>query len=142
MSKPTPQEELYRWHAQALEDASHHLEIEASPDDPQCGWFECRLVKGGPFVPARIWLYSPTDENGDLVGDEVLQCEIAGQYRDPTEAWSWLCGRPISEARFNFMTADAEWARTYAPHEPKANPRQPVDWLTVPTPSFIKEQTP
>lgn len=143
MSKPTPREELYRWHAQALEDVRNHLDIEAHPDDPQPGFYECRLVKDGPFVAARIWMHQPTDpETGDLIGDEVLQCEIAGQHRDAAEAWSWLCARPIPESQFEFMTADAEWTRTYAPHEPKANPREAVNWLTVPTPTFTKEPTP
>lgn len=141
MSKPTPREEFYRWHTEQLENLSLHLDVEASPDDPQPGWFKRRLVKHGVFVPARIWWHCPVDENGDLVGDEVLQCEVDGQYADPAEAWSWLCNNPITEAEFNHLTALRQWAEKHAPGEPYADPRRPIDWLNgVPTPNFSTKE--
>lgn len=141
MSKPTPRDELYAWHKQALEDRNNLLYIEANPDEPQCGYFETRLVKGGPFVAARIWMYQPVDEeSGDLIGDENLQCEVDGKYRDPAQAWSWLYNLPIDEARFKFLTDLRAWAEKNAPNEPFANPKKPVDWLNgVPTPTFTNQ---
>lgn len=104
-------------------------------EDPQCGWFKRKLVKNGPWVPAKIWLYQKI-EDGCLVGDSQFQCEVGGKYADAEREWSWLNGNPITEAEYNYLVASCEWSRDYAPDEPMANPRQPVDWLTVPTPTF------
>ena len=140
MSKPTPHAALYAWHTNALLGVLAE-EPQAFNEDPECGWFKRRLVKGGPFVPARIWMYQPTDESGDLIGDEVMQCEVNGQFADPHAQWSWLCGEPITEQEFNYLTAALKWSAENAPNEPMANPRQPIDWLKVPTPPFERNTT-
>ena len=139
MSLPTPHAALYAWHTQALEDLSLHLDLEVT-DEVHCGWFKMRMVKGGPFVPTRIWMYQPV-EDGELVGDEVLQCEINGKYADPIDKWSWICSHPITEAEFNYLTATLAWTAENAPNEPMANPRDKVDWLKAPVPQFNKGQT-
>ena len=142
MSKPTPHAALYAWHTEAMKGVFGEFDIHIG-EEPQCGWFKRKLVKGGPFVPARVWMYQPVDDEGDLCGDEVLQCEVDGKFADPEEAWSWLCGNPISEAEFKHLTALRQWSEEHAPTEPYANPRQPVDWQKVPTPTFVtKEPTP
>jgi hypothetical protein len=130
---PTPRQELYRWHGEALQGfASDPVDGE-----PQCGWFRRRLVKGGPWVPARIWMFQwLCQETGELVADELLQCEVAGSKADPEQEWSWLCSWPITRQQYEYMKADANWAEDNAPHEPKANPRQRVDWSAVPVPTF------
>lgn len=138
MTLPTPQDDLYRWHTQALEDLSLHLDLEVT-DEVHCGWFKMRMVKGGPFVPAKTWLYSPVDEEtGDLISDEVLQCEINGKYADPIDKWSWICSHPITEAEFNYLTATLAWTAENAPDEPMANVGEKVDWSKVPVPVFNK----
>ena len=143
MSKPTPHDELYRWHRNALLGVYGEPTTEFN-ENPECGFFKRRLVKDGPFVPARIWMHQPTDpETGDLVGDETLQCEVDGQFADAEQQWSWLNGNPITEAEFNYLTELRRWSEQHAPDEPYANPRQPTDWLRVPTPQFTtKEPTP
>lgn len=141
MTKPTPHDVLYGWWRDALNDVRNHLPVVANPDDPRPGWFKRRLVKNGVFVPARIWMFQWVDDAGDLVGDEVLQCEVDGEYADPAEAWSWLCSNPITEAEFNHLTALRQWAAKHAPGEPYADPRKPVDWLNgVPTPNFSTKE--
>lgn len=140
MSKPTPHAALYAWHTNALLGVLAE-EPQAFNEDAECGWFKRRLVKDGPFVPARIWMYQPTDEAGDLVGDEVLQCEVNGQFADPQQQWSWLCGNPITEQEFNYLTAILKWSAENAPHEPMANPRKAIDWTKVPTPTFERKHT-
>lgn len=142
MRKPTPREKLYRWHTDAVTAKQFGLEVEINPDEPQCGWFKRRLVKGGVFVPARVWMHQPVDQDGELVGEEVLQCETDGQCRDANDQWSWLADNPITESEFNFLTATRKWCTENAPHEPYANPGQPVDWHNVPIPTFTKEPTP
>ena len=113
------------------------------PDDPQCGFFKRRLVRGGVYVPARIWLVSETDiGTGELLSDEILQCEVDGQRADPLDQWSYLASNPITEAEFNYMTALREHAVRHEPDHPMSNPRKAVDWLRAPLPSFNRSETP
>jgi hypothetical protein len=137
LRKPTDIDAALRWHREALKgvfgDASPVTE-----DEPQVGWYKRRLVKGGPFVPARIWLEREIDEAGELVSDEILRCEVNSIAADPFREWVWLIKNPISETDFNYMKAVASHAAWYAPHEPQANPRKPIEWNTVSPPSFSK----
>jgi len=129
---PTPREQLYAWHTDALDGLEP-----ANDGTPHCGWFKRKLVRGGVFVPARIWVVQDIDpETGELLSDEQLQCEVNGAFADPEDAWSWICANPITEQEFRFLEASSEWAREHAPHEPMANPQQRVDWIAVPTPMF------
>lgn len=139
MRQPTPHAALYAWHSAAL--AGILGDDQPLTEDPQCGWYKRRLVKNGIFVPARIWMYQPTNDLGELIADEVLQCEVDGKFAVPDEQWTWLCSQPISESHFRFLVANRGWAEAYAPDEPYANPRQPVDWRKVPIPTFKKEPT-
>ena len=135
---PTSNEELYAWHKTALEDVALHFVPEPT-QEPQCGWFKLRLVKGGPFVPARIWMFQPI-EDGELVGDETFQCEVNGKFADAEDQWHWLCQNPITKAEFDYLTASLAWAADHAPDEPMANVRQPIDWQKVPTPVFENKE--
>ena len=134
MTKPTALDVQYHWHRNAM--LGHFAEDTPVEDGPQCGWFKRRLVRHGPFVPCKIWIFSPTDENGDLVGDEVLQAECNGRRADPEAQWEWLRQNPITEAEFNYLVAMIDWTRENAPDEPMANERQAVDWNRIPTPRF------
>ena len=131
--QPTSHAVAYAWHTAAMAG-----DEPVTTDEAQCGWFKRRLVKHGPFVPARIWLDQPVDLGTDeLIDDERLLCELNGQRVDAEDQWPWLCANPISESEFNYLTASLMWSATYAPDEPRANPRQPIDWLKVPVPTFI-----
>lgn len=139
MRTPTPREVAFAWHTNALKGV-YGDDIHTHPDDPQCGFFKRRLRRGGVLVPARIWLYSPIDiGTGELVDDEVLQCEVDGQYADPFEQWSYLCGDPITEQEFQYLTALRQHAQVHEPDLPHADPRKPVDWLTAPLPFTRKD---
>lgn len=96
MRQPTPISRLYAWHRAMLEGRAAAIH----EDEPQCGWFKTRLVKGGPFVPASISIHREIDENGDLASDERLVCEVNGAARDPYTAWSSVCKNPISRADY------------------------------------------
>lgn len=127
-------QDLLAWHRNAMRGLlAEDLPIDGN--EPQVGWYKRRLVKGGPWVPARIWLVQHI-EDGCLVGDSSIQCEVNGKYADAEQEWTWLCRNPISEAEFNYLTAAIQWSRDYAPDEPMANPHQPVDWAAIPTPTF------
>lgn len=134
--RPTPREVAYRWHSEALKGALGD-DVDYFGDEPQCGWFKRRLVKGGPFVPARIWLDQCIDpETGELVADEVMLCEVDGQWADAEAQWPWLCANPISEAEYDYMTARRAYAAVWSPDDPAATPHKAVDWLRVPVPKF------
>ena len=63
------------------------------------------MVRGGPFVPARIWLEREIcPEMGELACDEKLRCEIDGAPRDPFREWVWLAKNPISKAEFDELS--------------------------------------
>lgn len=130
MRKPTPRSTLYAWHDQAMRGRSPQID-----QTPQCGWFKRKLVKGGVFVPARIWMFQDVDpETGELLSDEILQCEVNGAYADPSDAWSWICGNPISEAEFNYLSARIDHAMRHEPEDAFAQVRKPIDLNKTPIP--------
>ena len=72
--------------------------------DPQCGWFKTRMISGGPFVPARIWIDRDIDpQTGELAADEKYRCEVNGEPRNPYQTWSSIAGTPISRADFDAL---------------------------------------
>lgn len=123
MRKPTPPGIAYAWHRAVL--AGENPPIHES--DPHPGWFKRRFVRGGPWVAARIWLDAELDDDGALASDEVLRCEVAGREAKPEDQWTYLASHPITEAEFNFMTADKAWAEVNAPDDPSAQPNRAID---------------
>ena len=105
-------------------------------DRPIPGFYRTKLVKGGPWVPARIWWSVATDPVTGEVLDRspVLLAEVGGRERDPYEVWPSLVGQPIDEREFYFLTAESGWARQHAPDDPVANPRTPINLRTAPPP--------
>lgn len=120
------------WHWRAVRLAGRPTGYhDFTPPDPQCGWFKRRLVRGGPWAPAKIWREAERREL-QPTGRDILRCEVAGKLRDPQAEWPRLSINPITEEEYRFMTASAEWARAYSPHDPAANPEKPIDWNRVP----------
>lgn len=103
MRRPSTTADLYRWHQRAVRG-------EAPPVHeglPECGWFKARLVKGGPWVPVRIWCEREIcPATGELTAPEVLRCEADGMRRDPANVWTFLT--PITRAEFETMIAMRE----------------------------------
>ena len=100
---PTSHSRAYSWHRDALAGKKPQITHE-----PECGWFRRKLVKGGPFVPARIFYEQPVDETtGELIGDEVMRCEVDGKRRVPDDEWTWLASDPISQEEFLAMSASS-----------------------------------
>ncbi len=70
-------------------------------------------------------MHSPRDENGDLIGDEEMLCEINGKLIDDlADKWPWFGGKPVSIAEFRSLKAAA---RT-------RDVRKPIDLLNDPVP--------
>lgn len=100
----------------------------ATANDPLPGWYERRLVKDGPRVPARIWVVDgDRDERGELTSDQRVCClvwyEDGPREVDAWEHWTFLA--PITKAVFDSMVATMDWARGTTAAE--GRPREPVD---------------
>lgn len=106
-------------------------------DDAHAGWYKRKLVKDAAWVPIRIWWHQDIDaETGELLSDAYLCADVDGRAADPNDQWLWCCMQPISEKEFQFMTKLSRYAKARDKREPLANPRKPIDLLTVPAPQF------
>lgn len=129
------------WHAAALvefekklKSPSHKIRLPA-PDEPQVGWYRRRLVKDGPWVPARIWRQPMTDfmTDKDSTSHEELRCQVGDIARPPADQWNFLLNNPISRKDYDFMMVNRTWVKKYgAPGEPEHNEDKPIDWNKVP----------
>lgn len=137
MRKPTPDSDLFRWYAARLRAGALADEFAPFENDPQCGWYKRRLVKGGPFVPARIFMEREVSAEGELLSDEALCCEVNGVRCDPEREWQWLWDSPITRAEFDYMTALAYHNAFHAPDE---TPLKPIDWATIKPPHFTRRK--
>lgn len=133
MRQPTQTSDLYAWYKAALEHKTDStMYAPAIPQEPQCGWYQRKLVRGGPWVPAVIWMDQPIDVNsGELEAPEQLFCQVGDAIADADEQWPWLCTEPIREDRWKFMQSVREWTFHYAPHEPENSPLKPYNWNTL-----------
>ena len=128
MRRPTPVAALYAWHAAALRGLGP-----VNDGTPRCGWYKRRLVRGGVFVPSRIWMVQDIcPETGELLSDEVLRCEVNGLCADPEEAWTWISGHPVTEQEFRYLAARIDFAIRHEPHDPFAMPSRPIDLNRTP----------
>lgn len=112
MRRPTPESvQLAFWRA-ALDraapmtrEAAAHLR-NRHMEDPECGFYRTRLVRGGPHVPVRIWIDQEIDpKTGELLSDERMRAELDGQ--ELRDAPAYLAPRFIS---FRPITESAYWA--------------------------------
>lgn len=117
---------------------------------PVEGHYATRLTRGGPRVPVRIWFGQPIID-GELQDrsprwcveidgktDRVVKDEETGAFctvpLDVEMAWPFCARDPVKPHEYRFLVSDAEHAREHRPEHPKANPRQAVDFNTIPLP--------
>ena len=73
-------------------------------DQPQVGFYRMRKWRGLPYwLPARIELVSPVDEDGELTNPEYYVAEIDGKRTNAFRAWTWL--HPVTKDEFEWLTA-------------------------------------
>lgn len=98
-------------------------------NDPQEGFYKCKMVKGGPWVPVKIWMQdgSRNPDTNDLESDQFLRAMRNGQDISPFDIWTWCAEHPITEQRYLYMIAAAEWDLENNPDSPFANPRKAID---------------
>lgn len=127
--QPTSPSEIYRRHKLALAGEVDHEHW----DDPFAGWFQTRLIKGGPWVPARSYLRQSVDpDTGELLEPEELVCEVRGKVRDINRWWGRLMTTPISRQAYEAMLEAIERAGSEDPTNPILNPTQPIDLRRAP----------
>jgi hypothetical protein len=133
--------DAYAWWRQAVQDQAKYGDAlpkskrDAAPLEPQCGWYKRRLVRGGPFVPGRIWIETPVDDQGDACGDEVMRCVVAGEVKNAETEWTYLCGNPIKENEYKHLVNLSRYAQTNE-REPLSSPREKIDINKTPPPVF------
>jgi hypothetical protein len=97
--------------------------------EPQPGFFKLRLVRGGPWVSAAIFYPCPIEGHPEIFQwldrPRRLAAEIDGHEADPMRVW--LHGRMIPRSEYLFLRDDAQWAKRYAPNDPKARPKEAID---------------
>jgi len=97
--RPTSFASSLAWHRAAVsgEEPPRHDGL------PECGWFKRRMIKGGPWVPVRIYLDRQIDPaTGELTEDERFCCEVEGlDGGDPADHWTYLT--PITREEFNHL---------------------------------------
>lgn len=118
-------------------------------------FFLVRLVKRGPWLPARMWWCDgEPDADGELTTDEGWRAEVAGERYD-FEALSWAMRRAFDPAfdpsdmplkdvpaqvkrmpvphgytpaqEYEYRCRVISHARAYRPKSPEANPSRRVD---------------
>lgn len=105
------------------------------PDLPQCGFYQRKLIRGGPLVPVCLWRESEIDiETAEPTGRDVLLCEVNGIRKDPYSEWMRVVSHPITEKEYRFKVADIAHARRYRASDPLANPLKKFDLLKSPAP--------
>lgn len=132
MRKPTSKDEAFQWWRDAL------IGVAPPPinEQPECGFYKRRLVKGGPWVPAAIWIEAERDSDGNLISDERVVCVVNGRKCDPVDQWGYLASQPISEVEYRRMVARVKSEIRSGDYEPW----KPINLLTVKPPTFKREK--
>lgn len=97
--RPTPTSTLFAWWRAATEgrSAPRHDGL------PECGFYKRKLVKGGPWVPVKIFIEREIDpETGELTEPERFVCIVDGARRSAEAQWTHLT--PITRAEFQTLT--------------------------------------
>jgi hypothetical protein len=98
--QPTPPETLLAFHAAAIAGENP----ERNDGNPQCGYYRMKMVKGGPWVPVRIWCRQTIDlETMELAEPETFQADVGGEVGDPVGVWSYC--QPISRETYEALLA-------------------------------------
>lgn len=123
--RPSTAAQLFAWWNDALADPNtvRHDGI------PECGWFKRRFVKGGPWVPVRIYVRREIDpETGDLTGPEVLSADVDGRICDPVDHWTHL--KPISREEYNALLYRASMVPGMSDNRQKLDlTKGPIEWM-------------
>lgn len=68
--------------------------------EPQPGYYRTKLIKNGPWVPARVWIEREVGDDGEQVNPDTFKCLIGANEADALDRWVWLSAYPISLADY------------------------------------------
>ena len=81
-------------------------------NDPQCGYYRMRKGRGGPWVPAAIWLEGQGSlrqgENSINSDSGKLVCLVDGKERNAYDVWTWVCRYPIEYETYVAVAEDGK----------------------------------
>ncbi len=115
MRTPSTHAELYAHHAASLRGERPPVFVE----DPQCGWWQMRMVRGGPWVPVMIYCIQYLDKHGALTAPEEMRAHRGAD--DVPAAWVWprAANKPITEDAYLALLTDEGLTETLqATHAP------------------------
>ena len=107
-------------------------------DIPEAGYYKRRFVRGGPWVPVRLWFGAPRDP---ITGDELershrWQAEVRGlavtDEIEVLDTWIGCAGNPITETEYADMLSKIEHAETRDQRLPEFKPDQKIDLNKMP----------
>ena len=98
-------------------------------DQPVEGYYKIRQVRNGPFVPVHVWFGPSRDPfSGEpLDRSPCWHATRRGEDVEVDKVWPWCAKWPITPAEYRYMMTTKEWADTYAPDQPEAQPRRAID---------------
>lgn len=77
--------------------------VDRHEDDPRCGFYRMRRVKGGPFIAVHIFMHQVIcPETGELTEPEKVMAIANGVPIDPYKIWTHV--RAISAAEYDALT--------------------------------------
>lgn len=113
---PSAPSVLLRWWRAALTNP----DLARNDGLPECGFYKRRMVKGGPWIPVRIYIERDTDPvTGELTAPERFMCDVNGELRNAADQWTHL--QPITREEY-----EALLQRRYAVPE-MLDPKTPID---------------
>lgn len=97
-------------------------------NDPIPGHYLRRLVRNGPLVPVKIYYVDgDRDDDGELMSDQLLCCEVAGDRADPFLQWLYCAGHATTEEDYNYRMAILRHVQEHEPDAPERTPTVAVD---------------
>lgn len=125
MRQPSPAAQLYAWHRAAISGDAPPIHDGL----PECGWYRRRMVKGGPWVPVRIFVRREVDtETGELLGPEILVADVDGKLDDPVRHWTYLT--PITKAEYDALLFRQSTVPGMADSQkPLDLTKEPIRWI-------------
>lgn len=125
MRRPSTYGELYAWWRRACADPRTPV----YDGIPEAGFFRCREVKGGPWVPVRIFVVREIDEAGELAAPEELWAQKIDDAPIPAER-VWGRVKPITRQAYDDLltahrAAGSIMRATHAPVDLSREPARP-----------------
>lgn len=99
-------------------------------EEPKEGYYRCKLIRGGPWQPVRIWVDHVEDR------PSLLLATLNGKDIDPYQVYARCYGHQIQYSEYLYLTSLNEYAVKHAPDMPEAKPGEPVNFGKLKPPEW------